>query len=99
MGVGFRFENDSKELKRCHVGITLSLILTNEHPRACDHLLPSSFTIDMSKLEILAELPKLSPLDRTEIWEQIWRLEENSSSTKPKPPTTRTRLSVPHGLK
>ena len=36
----------------------------------------------MSKLEILAELPKLSPLDRTDIWEQIWRLEENSASTE-----------------
>lgn len=32
----------------------------------------------MSKVEILAELPNLSPHDRSEILEQLWRLEESS---------------------
>ncbi|HRI82497.1 MAG TPA: addiction module protein [Opitutaceae bacterium] len=30
----------------------------------------------MSKAEILAELPRLSPQERGEILEQLWRLEE-----------------------
>jgi putative addiction module component (TIGR02574 family) len=36
----------------------------------------------MSKAEILAELPRLSPHERSEILEQLWRLEEASG---PKP--------------
>ena len=36
----------------------------------------------MSKTEILAELPKLSPQDRGEILEQLWRLEEAAVPTK-----------------
>jgi len=35
----------------------------------------------MSKAEILAELTKLSPQERSEILEQLWRLEEASGST------------------
>ncbi len=35
----------------------------------------------MSKAEILAQLPKLSPQDRGEILEQLWRLEEAAGST------------------
>ena len=35
----------------------------------------------MSKAEILSELPKLSPQDRGEILEQLWRLEESSGPT------------------
>ena len=36
----------------------------------------------MSKTEILAELPKLSPPERGEILEQLWRLEEAAVPTK-----------------
>ena len=36
----------------------------------------------MSKTEILAELPKLSPQDRGEILEQLWRLEESAGPTE-----------------
>ena len=39
-----------------------------------------SFTF-MSKAEILEQLPQLSATERTEIWEQIWRLEEQSEVT------------------
>lgn len=35
----------------------------------------------MSKAEILAQLPKLSPQDRGEILEQLWRLEEVAGPT------------------
>jgi putative addiction module component (TIGR02574 family) len=35
----------------------------------------------MSKAEILEQLPQLSATERTEIWEQIWRLEEQSEVT------------------
>lgn len=35
----------------------------------------------MSKTEILAELPKLSAQDRSEILEQLWRLEEAAGPT------------------
>ena len=36
----------------------------------------------MSKAEILAELPNLSPGDRSEILEQLWRLEEITGPTE-----------------
>ena len=36
----------------------------------------------MSKAEILAQLPKLSPQDRGEILEQLWRIEEASEPTQ-----------------
>lgn len=36
----------------------------------------------MSKAEILAELPRLSPTDRAEILDQLWRLEEAASPTE-----------------
>jgi hypothetical protein len=36
----------------------------------------------MSKAEILAELPKLSAQDRSEILAQLWRLEETSGATE-----------------
>ncbi len=35
----------------------------------------------MSKAEILAQLPKLSPQERGEILEQLWRMEETSGPT------------------
>jgi len=35
----------------------------------------------MSKAEILAELPRLSPQERGEILEQLWRLEEAAGPT------------------
>jgi putative addiction module component (TIGR02574 family) len=35
----------------------------------------------MSKTEILAELPKLSALDRSEILEHLWGLEEAAGPT------------------
>ena len=35
----------------------------------------------MSKAEIIAELPKLSPAERIEILDQLWRMEEASSPT------------------
>lgn len=35
----------------------------------------------MSKSEIIAELPKLSAADRSEIWESLWRLEDSSGPT------------------
>lgn len=35
----------------------------------------------MSKAEILAELPKLSPADRVEIWEQLRQLETHGEPT------------------
>jgi hypothetical protein len=34
----------------------------------------------MSKAEIIAELPKLSPQERGEILEQLWRIEEAAGS-------------------
>lgn len=37
----------------------------------------------MSKAEILAELPKLSPQERGEILAQLWRMEEASGPTLP----------------
>ncbi|GAB5561356.1 MAG: hypothetical protein SynsKO_30030 [Synoicihabitans sp.] len=37
----------------------------------------------MRKTEIIAQLPRLSAQDRTEIWEQIWRIEEESGVTEP----------------
>ena len=33
----------------------------------------------MSKTDILAELPKLTPADRGEILDQLWSLEENDA--------------------
>ena len=36
----------------------------------------------MSKMEILAELPKLSAQERGEILEQLWRLEETAGPTE-----------------
>ena len=36
----------------------------------------------MSKVEILAELPRLSVEDRAEILECLWRLEESSGPTE-----------------
>lgn len=36
----------------------------------------------MSKTEILAELPKLSSRDRSEIWEHLWRLEAAEGPTE-----------------
>lgn len=36
----------------------------------------------MSKAEIISELPKLSPQDRGEIFEQLWRLEESAGPTE-----------------
>lgn len=36
----------------------------------------------MSKAEILAELPRLSAEDRSEILEQLWRLEEAAGPTE-----------------
>lgn len=36
----------------------------------------------MSKAEILSELPKLSPQDRGEILEQLWRLKESAGPTE-----------------
>ena len=36
----------------------------------------------MSKTEILAELPKLSPQERSEVLEQLWRLEEAAVPTE-----------------
>lgn len=36
----------------------------------------------MSKAEILSALPKLSPQDRSEILEQLWRLEEAGGPTE-----------------
>lgn len=36
----------------------------------------------MSKAEILSALPKLSPQDRSEILEQLWRLEEAAGPTE-----------------
>jgi putative addiction module component (TIGR02574 family) len=35
----------------------------------------------MSKAEILAQLPKLSPQERGEILEQLWRMEEAAGPT------------------
>ena len=35
----------------------------------------------MSKAEILAELSRLSPRDRSEILEELWRLEEAAGPT------------------
>jgi hypothetical protein len=35
----------------------------------------------MSKAEILAQLPQLSPADRGEILEQLWRMEETVGPT------------------
>lgn len=35
----------------------------------------------MSKAEILAALPRLSPEDRSEILEQLWRMEEVAGPT------------------
>ena len=35
----------------------------------------------MSKAEIIAELPKLSPQERGEILDQLWRMEEASGPT------------------
>jgi putative addiction module component (TIGR02574 family) len=35
----------------------------------------------MSKAEILAELPKLSPQERSEILERLWHLEEAAGPT------------------
>jgi putative addiction module component (TIGR02574 family) len=35
----------------------------------------------MSKAEILAELTRLSPRDRSEILEELWRLEEAAGPT------------------
>lgn len=35
----------------------------------------------MSKAEILAQLPKLSPQERGEILEQLWQMEEASGPT------------------
>ena len=35
----------------------------------------------MSKTEILAELPKLSATERSEILDQLWRLEEAAGPT------------------
>lgn len=40
----------------------------------------------MSKTEILAELPKLSPQERGEILEQLWLIEESAG------PTSRERV-------
>ena len=36
----------------------------------------------MSKAEILAELPKLSPQDRGEILAQLWHLEESAGPSE-----------------
>ena len=36
----------------------------------------------MSRAEILSELPKLSPQDRGEILEQLWRMEESAGPTE-----------------
>ncbi len=36
----------------------------------------------MSKAEIIAELPKLSAAERSEILEQLWRMEETSGPTQ-----------------
>ena len=36
----------------------------------------------MSKAEILAELPKLTSNERTEIWEHLWRLEAAATPTE-----------------
>jgi putative addiction module component (TIGR02574 family) len=36
----------------------------------------------MSKTEILAELPKLSPQERSEVLEHLWRLEEAAVPTE-----------------
>ena len=36
----------------------------------------------MSKAEIIAELPKLSPAERSEILEQLWRMEEAAGPTQ-----------------
>lgn len=36
----------------------------------------------MSKAEILAELPKLSPQDRGEILAQLWQMEESAGPTE-----------------
>lgn len=36
----------------------------------------------MSKAEIIAELPKLSPQERGEILDQLWRMEEASGPTQ-----------------
>jgi hypothetical protein len=36
----------------------------------------------MSKAEILAELPKLSAQERSEIFDQLWRLEEAAGPTE-----------------
>ena len=36
----------------------------------------------MSKAEILAELPKLSPQDRDEILAQLWQMEESAGPTE-----------------
>ncbi len=36
----------------------------------------------MSKAEIIAELTKLSPQDRDEILERLWRMEEASGPTR-----------------
>ena len=35
----------------------------------------------MSKTEILAELPRLSPQERAEILSQLWQLEESAGPT------------------
>lgn len=35
----------------------------------------------MSKAEIIAELPRLSPQERSEILEQLWRIEEATGPT------------------
>lgn len=36
----------------------------------------------MSKAEILAALPRLSPTDRAEILDQLWRMEAESGPTE-----------------
>lgn len=36
----------------------------------------------MSKAEILAELPRLSPKDRAEILDQLWRMEAAAGPTE-----------------
>ena len=35
----------------------------------------------MSFNEVLAELPKLSPQERSALWEQLWRIEEAAGPT------------------
>lgn len=35
----------------------------------------------MSKAEIIAELPRLSPQERSEILDQLWRIEEATGPT------------------